>query len=217
MKIITKKEIFPVALVILVFLVGISFYPHLPENVPSHWNAQGEIDSWSTKNFAVFFLPGITLGLYLLMTFLPLIDPLRRNYQKFALPYFYFRTIFVIFFVLLYLFTLMSSLGLKLNINYFIVPVISLLFIFIGFFLPKIKKNYFVGIRTPWTIHSEEVWDKTHQFSGKLFLMAGLISLLSIFILKYSFFIFISAILLAALISVAYSYFAFRKIGGFAE
>ena len=101
------------------------------------------------------------------------------------------------------------------NINYFIIPLISIFYIVMGIFMPKIKKNYFVGIRTPWTIHNENVWNKTHQFSGKLFILAGIISLLGIFAQNYAFIIFLTAILSAAFASVAYSYFAFRKLKGF--
>ena len=215
MKIITKKEILPVALIVLAFIVGGFLYPDLPEKIPSHWNIKGEVDAWSSKNFAVFFYPCITLGIYLLMTFIPLIDPLRRNYPKFYIPYFWFRTVFVLFFVLLYFYTLWAALGTKLNINYFIIPAFSILFIVIGIFLPKVRKNYFVGIRTPWTIHSEEVWDKTHQLAGKFFIAGGIMALLSLFLPKYSVLFFVVAIFLAAFIPVIYSYFVFRKIGGF--
>jgi len=121
----------------------------------------------------------------------------------------------VAFFISIYFYTLWAAFGAKLNINYFIFPVFSLFFIFLGIFLPKIKKNYFVGIKTPWTIHSEETWDKTHQFSGKVFIAAGIISLLGLLLPKYSFLIFITAALSAALISVISSYFIFRKIRGF--
>jgi uncharacterized membrane protein len=215
MKIFTKKEVLPIALIILTFMVGVLLYPDLPERMPTHWNAQGEVDAWSGKNFAVFFLPVVILATYLLITLIPLIDPLRRNYPKFALPYFWFRTALVIFFVLLYFYTLWASLGTKLNINFFIIPAFSVLFITIGLFLPKVKKNYFVGIRTPWTIHSEEVWDKTHQFGGKFFIAGGIIALIGLLFPKYFLSIFIFAVLLAAFIPVIYSYFAFRKIEGF--
>ena len=215
MKIFGKRELLLISLIILTFIVGVSLYPNLPERLPSHWNAKGEIDSWSGKNFAIFFYPFFTLGMYLLLTFVPLIDPLRKNYAKFAKPYFLFRTVFVSFFLFLYLYTLWAGLGTKININYFIPPVFSFFFIFIGLFLPKVKKNYFVGIRTPWTIHSEEVWDKTHKFGGKVFVVAGLISLLGSLFPNYIFWIFIIPILSAALISVVYSYFAFRKIKRF--
>lgn len=215
MKFFTKKEIIPIFLIILAFFVGVYLYPQLPERVPSHWNAQGEIDAWSSKNFAVFFFPAITLGIYLLITFIPLIDPLKKNYSKFAIPYFWFRMLFVVFFVLLYLYTLRAAFGTKINIRYFIVPIISIFFILLGIFLPRVKKNYFVGIRTPWTIHSEKTWDKTHKFAGKVFIAAGIIILLELILPKYTFLIFIIVVLLAALVPMIYSYFVFRKIGGF--
>jgi uncharacterized membrane protein len=215
MKILTKKEILPIILIIFAFLVGLSLYPKLPDQVPSHWNTQGEVDAWSGKTFAVFFFPTITLVIYLLITLIPLIDPFRKNYLKFAKAYFWFRMLFVAFFVSLYFYTLWSAFGMKLSINYFIIPLLSLFFILIGLFLPKVKRNYFVGIRTPWTIHSEETWDKTHKFAGRSFVVAGLISFLGIFIPDYSFIIFIIAILSAALIPVIYSYFVFKRIGGF--
>ncbi len=211
MKIITKKEIIPLSIILLVFAVGILLYPSLPERMPTHWNAQGEVDGWGSRNFAVFFFPCLIITVYSLMLFIPLIDPLKRNYDKFKQPYFYFRLLFVFFFALLYLYTLAAGSGWEMNINYFIIPANALLFILIGFFLPRIKKNYFVGIKTPWTFHSEEVWNKTHQFSGKLFIVAGLVSLLGLF----NFWFFMIPILVAALGSVVYSYIIFRRIKGF--
>jgi uncharacterized membrane protein len=215
MKFLTKKELIPVILIIICFVVGFYFYPQLPDRVPSHWNVQGEVDDWSSKTFAVWFFPLITLFIYLLMTFIPLIDPLRKNYSKFAFPYFWFRTIFVIFFIGLYFYTLWAGLGTNININYFIIPAISLLFIFMGVFLPKIKKNYFVGIRTPWTIHSEEVWDKTHLLAGKLYILTGIIFLLGLLFSDYLMTIILVTIFSTALIPVIYSYIIFKRIGGF--
>lgn len=211
----TKKEILPITLIIISLIIGIFLYPQLPEKVPSHWNVEGEVDAWSSKNFAVFFFPALTLGLYFLMTFIPLIDPLRKNYPKFALPYFWFRLLFVLFFISLYLYTLGAAFGTRINIKYFMVPLLSIFLILLGVFLPKIKKNYFVGIRTPWTIHSEETWEKTHKFGAKIFIGAGIAVLLTLILPGYTFWIFIIIILSAALIPAVYSYFVFRRIGGF--
>lgn len=215
MKLFTKKELLPFAIIVLVVLVGIVLHSSLPERVPSHWNAKGEIDAWSSKDFSVIFLPLVILGIYLLMTFIPLIDPLRKNYEKFALPYFCFRTVFVLFFALLYFYTLWTALGGQANINHLMLPAFSFLFIVIGAFLPHIKKNYFVGIRTPWTLHSEEVWNETHKVAGKLFIAAGIVSLSGFLFSEYSFHIFMTAVLGAALGSVFYSYFVFRRMGEF--
>jgi len=211
-RILTKKEFIPLILIIACFIIGFYFYPQLPDKIPSHWNAQGEIDAWNSKDFAVWFFPSLGLIVYVLMTFIPFIDPLRRNYAKFALPYFWIRLLLIVFFLSLYLYVL---LGANININYFIIPAISLLFIVMGLFLPKIKKNYFVGVRTPWTIHSEQVWDKTHVLAGKLYVLAGIATFLGLIFVDYAIFILLVSIIGASLISVAYSYFIFRDIGGF--
>jgi len=106
------------------------------------------------------------LAIYLLMTLIPLIDPLKKNYSKFVFPYFLLRTVFVEFLVLLNLFVLIAGFDSGFPINYFILPLFFILFAVLGLFLPLVKRNYFVGIKTPWTIHSEQVWDKTHKLAG---------------------------------------------------
>lgn len=163
-----KKEILPIALILIAFFAGIYLYSQLPERIPSHWNIRGEIDSWAGKNFGIFFIPVITLAIYLLTVFIPLIDPLRKNYSKFSSAYFWFRTVLVAFFVLLHFYILSAALGVKINTNYFMLSSFSCFFILLGLFLPKIKNNYFVGIRTPWTLHSEKVWEKTTSSAEKL-------------------------------------------------
>ena len=211
----TKKEILPIVLIVFAFSFGLLMYPKLPDQIPSHWNIEGEIDNWSAKNFAVFFFPALTLFVYLLMTFIPLIDPFRKNYLKFSRPYFWFRFLFVTFLISLYLYTLGAAFGAELKINYFIIPALAVFYILLGLFMPKIKRNYFVGIRTPWTIHSEQVWDETHRFAGRAFIIAGIASLIGLFLPEYSFVIFIIAIMSAVIMSATYSYFVFRRMGGF--
>ena len=212
MKVFSKKEILPIVLIILTFIIGLQVYPSLPDQIATHWNAQGEADAWGSKNFTVFFFPLLTVGMYLLMTFIPLLDPFRKKYQSFEMPYYWIKTSLIVFMLVLYLYTL---LGTSLNIIYLIVPMLSLLWIIIGFFLPRIKRNYFIGIRTAWTIHSEETWDKTHKLAGKAYITAGIISLLGMFFKEHVFTIFITTIIVASLIPVVYSYFVFKKIGGF--
>lgn len=212
MKMINKRELLPLALIVLALAIGLVLYNDLPDRIPSHWNSQGEVDSFSGKTFSVLFFPGLALAVYLLMTFLPKLDPLKKNYAKFTNSYYWFRTVMVTFFVLLYFYTIGAAMGVELNINNVILPTLAIVFVFIGLFLPRIKKNYFVGIRTPWTLHSEEVWNRTHRFSGRLFFIAGLVALSGLFFSDYAFQIFIAAILSAAVISIAASYFIYRQV-----
>lgn len=213
----TKKEIFPIVIILLVIIFSFFVYPSLPEQVPSHWNAQGEIDNWSSRNFTVLFFPSLVVIIYLLMIFIPSIDPLKRNYESFKVPYYWFRIGFVIFFSAVYLFTIWTALGGNLNINSFIIPALSLLFMLIGLFLPKIKKNYFVGIRTPWTLASEITWNKTHTLGGKLFTLVGLVSLLGFFFYDQTILLFMISIFVAIFILFVYSYFIFKKVEGFKD
>jgi len=217
MKIFTKKEIIPLLLIVSMFILAVSFFltPCVPEKLPSHWNAQGEIDDYGSKNFVLFFFPALTLGIYLLMTFLPLIDPLRRNYQKFVLPYFFIRLVIVLFLAFLYFYTLFSALGKVPDIRFLIIPALSLLFIVIGYFLPQVKRNYFLGLRTPWTLNNDKVWEKTHKIGGKVFMLTGFLSLFSIFFADYSLLIFLIIVLLGAFFSFPYSYYIYRKMGLF--
>jgi len=211
----SKKDIIPIIIILISLIVGIQLYPDLPDLVPSHWNSQGEIDAWSSKGFAVFFMPFLALAIYLLMTFIPRIDPLRKNYEKFARVYFGFKVLLSLFFIALYFFVLAAAFGFEMNITYFMLPAFSVLFIIMGIFLPKLKRNWFVGIRTPWTIHSDAVWSETHKFAGKAFITAGIISFLGVFFPSYGFVVFLTTILFAAAISIVYSYFSFKKQGGF--
>ncbi len=212
MKIFSKKEILPITLIIIAFVIGLQLYPGLPDQIPTHWDAQGEINGWGSKDFAVFFLPALAFGIYLLMTFLPLLDPFRKRYQDFKTAYFWIKTALVGFMVILNFYTLF---GTKINIIYIITPTLSLLWIVIGYFMPKIQRNYFIGIRTAWTLHSEKTWQETHKFGGKAFIIAGIISFLGAITKEYAFTIFITATILAAFSPVVYSYFVFKKIGGF--
>lgn len=213
----SKKDIIPIIIILITLIAGIQIYPNLPERVPSHWNSQGEVDDWSSKEFVVFFMPILALAIYVLMSFIPRIDPLRKNYEKFAKVYFFFKALISLFLVALYVFMLAAASGFEMNITYFVVPLFSLLFIIMGVMIPKLKRNWFIGIRTPWTIHSDAVWSDTHKFSGKAFITAGTISFLGALVPSYAFVIFITAVLTASAISVVYSYFSFKKRGGFKQ
>lgn len=211
-KLITKKEVLPVLIIIAVIAVSFMTYKYLPEKVPSHWNARGEIDGYAGRGFTVIFFPSLILGIYLLSTFFPFIDPLKENVEKFATPYFYLRTILVLFLSSLYFYTIYAAVkgGAAMPIDMFILPTLGVMFIVIGYLLPKFKKNYFIGIRTPWTLHSEEVWDMTHKRARKWYVGAGVIIMLGGFFKNARFILPIMILLL--LYPIVDSYFIYRKV-----
>lgn len=180
----TKKDFFPIILIAIVLVVGIYLMPQLPSRVPSHWNIEGKIDGWMDKSMAVYFFPALIFFLYALLVVLPILDPLKKNYEGFIKQYYWFKLGFTIFLLLIYLFTLLVGLGYDLNINYFMLPLLSFGMILVGLFMPTVKRNYFVGYRIPWTLHSEDNWEKTHKFAGIILTWAGFISLISLGFLK---------------------------------
>ncbi|MDD5750277.1 MAG: SdpI family protein [Candidatus Pacebacteria bacterium] len=217
MKIFTFKEIFPLFFIMWAVIIGVAVFmaPCIPDQLPTHWNAQGQIDGYSSKPVAVFLLMGVLLAMYVLMLVLPRLDPFRKNYEHFEKQYYVLRLALTIFFVALYIFTLLAAAGYEVDIRNFMIPGFSLLFIVIGFMIPKMKRNYFVGIKTPWTLQSEEVWNKTHKMAGKCFIAAGILCFFTLWVGNWAFGIFMAIILLAALAPVVYSYLLYRKLGLF--
>ncbi len=212
-KLLTKKEIIPITIILAMVAIGIIFFSKMPQMIPSHWNFQGEIDSYMRRDVFIFLIPGISIGVYLLMTFLPFIDPLKRNVQKFASAYVWMKTIIVGFLALLFFLITYISVSGKFNFPVGIAVTLSVgaMMMLMGRIMPLIKRNYFIGIRTPWTIDSEEVWDATHKRARCAFTLGGAIMIIGGLFEVITFWFFIIAIL-TLLWPVADSYFIHRKI-----
>ncbi len=208
-----KTEIIPIILILLSMVASLYFYANFPERVPTHWNYQGEIDSYSNKTFGAFFFPALILGIYLLFLALPYLDPKKARYEQFSKVYHIFKGIFVLFMTAIYFFASFSALGYQIPIGTIIPAALGILFLIMGNYLGKIKPNWFMGIRTPWTLSNEEVWNKTHRLGGKLFMLMGLGMLLGPFLPNDIFWkIFIFSIFVVAFIPIIYSYFLYRKV-----
>ncbi|MBU2036958.1 DUF1648 domain-containing protein [Patescibacteria group bacterium] len=213
MKLYDKKEVLPIVLILIIAAVGVYLYPQLPELMPNHWNINGEVDGWASRSFAVFFFPGLIAFCYILMSFLPLMDPHRSNIESFADWYFWFKVAFIVFMGAIYLMTLRAGLGYEVNVGRYVTLGVALLFAFIGLALPKMKKNYMIGIRLPWTLYSEVVWDKTHKLGGQLFLaLATIVALASFLPGAWTFGILMVGIFLLLAILVWYSYAQYKKL-----
>ena len=164
-----KSRIAVIIIIILSFLVAVSFYPKAPDKIASHWNAQGEADSYMSKFWGLFFMPFVILGLFLLFIAIPKIDPLRANYEKFRKYYDGLVLTVILFMFYIYMLSVVWNTGRQFNMTLCMVPAIGLLFYYLGIIVENAKRNWFVGIRTPWTLSSDIVWEKTHKIGGKLF------------------------------------------------
>ncbi|MCG2784012.1 MAG: SdpI family protein [Anaerolineae bacterium] len=199
-------------LIAIAALVGLVLYAQLPDPMPSHWNAAGEIDGYMSKFWGVWLMPLTTLGFTLLLAAVPAIDPLKANIEKFRGLYNAFIIGFVVYMLYVYGLTLAASLGYLFNMTYMLLPVVGLLFIGISFLLEKAKRNFFIGIRTPWTLSSDEVWEKTHKLGAQTFRIGGALVIVSAFLGESGFWLMMIALLVAALVPVVYSYVVFARL-----
>ena len=202
-----------IALIIVAgFALSFYYYPELPEQVPSHWNARGEIDGYMRKDIALFLMPVFSLFLAGLMFLLPRIDPLKKNYPYFMPCLEGFFVLILAFFLFIHALMVMAGLGIEISMNYMLVPAMSLLFVYIAVLLRKAKRNWFVGIRTPWTLSSDSVWEKTHRLGSYTFLLLAVAMSIAFFLPEELFMpVFIGSVLFFAFLPVVYSYFLWKQ------
>jgi uncharacterized membrane protein len=203
------------ALLIMVLQVLISLvtYPFLPAMVPSHWNAAGQIDAYMPKLFNAILFPLMSIGIYFLIRGLYAISPRLGNQPKNAnLEVINIILVGVLLLMLVVqLTTTAAALGVPIDITLVMGISMSLLFIFIGNYMVKLRRNFWGGIRTPWTLASDTVWERTHRFGGWLFVMGGLLMLVLSFIPALRIGAIIIIPLTVALVPVVYSYFAYQR------
>ncbi|MFA6089377.1 MAG: DUF1648 domain-containing protein [Candidatus Woesearchaeota archaeon] len=200
-----------VILILLSFAIGIYSYQKLPDKVASHWDANGNVNGYMGKFWGIFLMPIISVFMVLLFLFLPTIDPMKNNVAKFRTYFDYFIVCIIAFFFYIYILTIVWNFGFIFDMLVMMIPALSILFFFIGILLEKSKRNWFIGIRTPWTLSSDKVWDKTHKLGAKLFKLCAIISLIGIFVPKYSIFIFIVPLLVVSVFLMVYSYIVYKK------
>lgn len=153
---------------------GALLWNQLPDQMASHWNVNDQVDGYMPKPWGVFMMPLVTLGMFVLFLVVPNIDPLKANIAQFRETFNLFIVLIVAFMLYIHALTLAWSLGnTDFKMSTSMLPALGLLFIFIGFMLRKAKRNFFIGIRTPWTLSSDYVWDKTHQLGAILFMASG--------------------------------------------
>jgi len=213
MKINLKKE-FPLLVIVAIPFIYLGYvWNSLPEKVPMHWNYKGEIDRYGDKQELLLIPLILPFFVYLIFLIVPYIDP-KKQIHKMGTKYHTFKFIFVLLMAVLALIIIHSAIDQSIsNINY-LTLLIGLLFSVIGNFSKTIKPNYFIGIRTPWTLENENVWKTTHFLAGKIWFIGGLLIVCSSLILEKELAqsIFISITLIIAFIPIVYSYFKFKQI-----
>lgn len=202
-------------LIVAAFALSVGFYAQLPAAIPVHWNAAGAIDRYASRAFGAFLMPVIMLALAGVFAALPVISPSGFDIERKSRAY-----AGIVFSILLLLFGVhVFMLLAALHVAHSITAVIPLLFgpmlIIIGNYLPKIRRNFFVGIRTPWTLADEDVWYRTHRFGGVLFVICGalLMTIGPLLPARAMAAFIVSMVVVTALIAVVYSFVIYRRPG----
>ncbi|MBI4744803.1 MAG: SdpI family protein [Actinobacteria bacterium] len=181
----------------------------MPEKVASHWNVQGQVDGYMSKFWGVFLMPFILIGLAALFIVIPRIDPLKANIEQFRK--YYDRFIVLIFMFLVYLQVILWNVGVKISPNAVFPVGLGFLLFYTGVLCENAKRNWFIGIRTPWTLSSEKVWGKTHKIGGKLFKLSGAIAFLGVFFQDFAAFFVLVPVILTGIYTTIYSYLEYQN------
>lgn len=193
--------------------VTILLYNKLPDQIPMHWNIQGQVNRYGNKSES-FMTACIPIFILLMMQIIPFIDPKKRNYEKFGGSYYNFQLMFVVVIGGIHLLAISTAMGYEfVKVDSGVKLLIAIMFTLIGNMMPKFKHNYFIGIRTPWTLASEEVWFATHRMGGKLWFYGGLAMIVLSFINgPVSAGLYFTVIMGTSLVMLVYSYLVFRKL-----
>jgi len=198
-------------ILLLTFAVAIAAYPVMPDPMATHWGFSGEVNGYMPKIWGLFLVPVISAGLALLLLFIPRLDPLRENIERFRETYEQFIAILLLFLLYVSLLVIAWNTGVRFDIAQVLSPAFGVLFYASGILIGKAKRNWFIGIRTPWTLSSDRVWDKTHAIGGRLFRLAGVLALIGIILPGIAFFLILGPILIVTGYLVVYSYLEYRK------
>jgi uncharacterized membrane protein len=160
------------------FALAATTWGSAPDRIPVHWNIAGQVDRWGGRFEGLLSIPLLALGIYLLMRVLPGLDPGRANYAAFAGPYATLRLAIVVVMAALYALLVLWVRGVRVSIAVWVPLLIGALLVVVGNLLGKVRPNWFVGIRTPWTLSSTLAWNRTHRAGGWLFVLMGVLMML---------------------------------------
>lgn len=207
-----KKTIIITNIIMLLPLVaGICFWDQLPDQMATHFGANGEPDGYSSKAFAVFVLPLILVAIYWVCVLATTLDPKRRNItpKMFGLVLWIIPVIDVFAVGMTYAY----NLGHTVDAMPMVGALLGVVFIIVGNYLPKARQSYTIGIKIPWTLANEENWNRTHRMAGPLWMLGGALMIASTLLKLQTVFVMTAVVLLMVLVPVVYSGWLHAKKG----
>lgn len=198
-------------IILVSFVIAIAVHPIMPEMMASHWGSDGNVNGYMPRYFGLLLMPAISLFMLSLFFLIPKVDPLRENIAKFRKHYDGFVLFLLLFLFYVYILMIAWNLGTRFNMTQMMLPSMGLFFFYLGILMENAKRNWFIGIRTPWTLSSDLVWDKTHKAGAKLYKACGLLAFLGIFFGSYAIYLFIIPVIAGSVWLVVYSYLVFAE------
>ncbi len=194
-------------IILLPMVAGLILWDQLPTEIPFHWNAAGEVDGWASKPVAVFVPSAAMLAMQWLCVLVTSTDPKKQNHPQkvLHLVFWLIPTLTVVLSAIIYA----TALGGNVRVEVLMPILLGVVFIAIGNYMPKCKQNYTIGIKIPWTLASEENWNKTHRLAGFIWVLGGFVMMLSGFF--GSIWIVLAVTLVMAIVPFIYSYILHRK------
>ena len=209
----TRATIFT-TLFLVAFAVAFSvaMFDRLPEQMASHWNESNQVDGYMSRFWGAFLMPIVVVGMLAMFLVIPSIDPLKANIAQFREYFNAFITLIVVFMVYIHILTMIWNLGYdQFNMGAAMMPALGLVFIFAGIMMRKAKRNFFIGIRTPWTLSSDHVWDETHRVGAMLFIISGVFAMLGVFFSDYAIWLMLVPVLGSTIFLLVYSYVLYQR------
>jgi len=208
-----RKELPIIGIVLIPFVYLAVIWNSLPEKVPTHWNYKGEIDKWGDKATLIGLLFMLPVLMYILLLVIPKIDP-KKRIALMGRKFYQLKFFLVLCMSLLALFIIFTAKNQSFSSPNLIYILIGILFLILGNYFKVIQPNYFIGIRTPWTLENNEVWKATHVFAGKLWFIGGLAIVLGGLIFQNPVFVlvFISLVFVLAIVPMVYSYVRYKEL-----
>jgi len=200
------------AMLLIAVTLSIVFYPTLPDPMPTHWNASGEIDGWSPKPLGAFLMPLIMAGMVALFAALPRISPRGYPLDEHSRGYRAIELSIVAFMLCVHVVMLLASTGRRIDMSMIVPLLVGALFVVLGNYMTKMRRNFFIGIRTPWTLADEDVWYRTHRLGGRVFVAAGVALMIVPFAGAAQHAAFTAIAIAAAFIPIVYSYVIYRRL-----
>src|SRR5881396_4315245 len=210
-----RSRWFGLVVAFLAVALSIWAHPQLPPTVATHWNLNGTPDGYSSRAWALSIIPIVLVAMTVVFNVLPKIDPRHENYAKFLSSYWLIANAIIVFLLVAHGMIIAAGLGFSVKVVRLMPLGVGLLFVFLGNYLTRVEPNWFLGIRTPWTLSSDTVWRKTHRTGGWLMVLGGLVIAACAFLPQGAFLpLFIPAIVVIAVVPIVQSYVLWKREQG---